>query len=376
MSATTWTINDTNPVQIIPPVGYETATQISNLDLVNSIVLSDDTTLSGITLPPGSSIEWDPHKGLWIHVATAGTSVQVNVVDNEGLFTNGQAVASALITSGLANQIASSISLSGAPPIDSNTSLFNYRNTGIAAASGSTQVMIYKVPGVSKYQSVTIWGVDESNNDNYRRVDIWWGVQTADASTLYVYNDESFVIGDQGTMGSGYLGAYGTYQTSTKHQDMWVIVYGNASISGTLHFACVGSYKTISAPKYIFRSADMNNTGFTPVPTTYGTGTDGYATIRWYVGTGTIPNNTTVIWRPTCKNGKGILTVAADGASGTFFVAVQDQASGQTIGAGVTLATGTNMTYTLTLPSRPISLYLTALTNVLGIHASFLYEPS
>ena len=266
MSAQTWTITDSNPVQLIPHGGYDSITTIANIDTKNSIILSEDTTLSGVTLTAGSSIGWDPGKALFARLDPSlpvGTVVSVNVIQNGGQWYNGQSVANALLSSGLATQIsnaivtsgltaaaiAANISVSGAPPIDVNAIIVSVSGVTVPQFTNGTSYGPYNV---STYQSLFVEALEVTTvfgttPPGIRRIQLLWSLldgTLVDIDSFWL-TDNNSLVNNTGTA---------SMRVSVKAPRVTINVSQNAGATTTYNLVAIGSYKAVSVTKYSFQS--------------------------------------------------------------------------------------------------------------------------
>lgn len=115
------------------------------------------TATSGMPLPPQSTKRWESGDPCFA-ICASGETATINVSDNAGELNNPAAVAGQILTQGLAGSIASAITLSGVPIIDSPTQL--YDDTQIVASNNFPNDT--GLIDVSRYQTVT-FSVQETN---------------------------------------------------------------------------------------------------------------------------------------------------------------------------------------------------------------------
>lgn len=306
----------------------------------------------GVELTPGSSQPWPAGKPLH---AWASSTADLFVTDGLDAGTNPGAIASAILAQGLAAQIASQIALSGAPPIDVNTVILNYTGTSVAG----TDVLLDPLD-VSRYQSlsVRVSEVDTATGAPVaRQVEMDW----LDTSGTYQRDTDGFAV--TGTNNSPFadLGIYATYQTPVRGPDLQIRLRGNSKAGTTLHVQVMGSFKSLSSPRYVLRSGYWNSAGG---DTFTGKGFDNYAGF-WLANT---PGNTTRNFWPPVKSGQAEFTWDAQGPGGAGVqVAVQDldsgivlYNSGQQVASGAAGSTGAVVpqTVSLVIPNRPIQFWV------------------
>jgi hypothetical protein len=307
---------DTYPITDVIPnyIGQTTDTVIIvNVDPANTVYLSDTaTTQKGFPLDPGSTLSWDAGRPLYAYLTDATKPASIVLTKNQGQYTSTKAIATALLQSGLASQIAADIQLKGAPPIDPLATIF----TDVHPVAGGAAYNSAWI-NVGGYQSIT-FRIAEETGTVYasplpRRVTLWW----SDSSGGIPFAEEAFFISDTNGGAFGSLTAFTTYRTSVK--DAWVQIQWEATArAATLKTWLTGSYKTLSRPEYTLQS------GYDGVPAgwgEYGNGLDRLAAV--YTSTQPFTNNQAYWVYPSVSAGAGYrsLVVAQTGsipAGGTF----------------------------------------------------------
>lgn len=358
MSVSTYVVTGTSPVQVHND-GYPETTTVYNKDTANTVYLLEypQGFSTGFPLGPGSTITWDKGKALYLCCDNAATTINVVVADNGGTLTDAGAIAGQIIAQGLATDIATQISLTGAPPIDVNTIIKN-----IAFTTNTTSTYSIDVPNVEQYQSVTIWAVDEGNASLRRDISVQHGVLSG--AVLALYYDEGFGIVDQGP-GSGYLGGYTTYRTSTKQQDLRVNV-GPSGAATTVHFIVTGSYKAVDRPEYINRSPiDPPSAGVSNIrPSQVG--------VKY-----TAPAAGSYAWTGApCKNGPAVLVVTSVGAGSTAVVLYSPTPTySQNLNMSVSSTGNVAQSTEVKLPAYPLGIFLTVTGVVSSCVVTVIFDP-
>ena len=165
---TPYVVNSVSPVKVLASGSVQT---VYNSDVVNQVFLSDwPTPLGGFPLNPGSTLQWDSGKDLYLSVV-AGVAVTVYVLPNGGQLTDASAIAGAIIAQGLAQDIADKIAIEGAPSID--VPMYTQISSNMA---GNTTQVISNVIDSSKYGAIdiTIWDERNADFDTLRLCQIRW----------------------------------------------------------------------------------------------------------------------------------------------------------------------------------------------------------
>src|SRR4030042_1826862 len=119
MAATNWTINGDSPTPVTEfALPYDLF--LYNADPDNAVYLDDTrgmSAASGAILPPLSTKVWEAGDPCFA-ICGAGLTARLNVSKNSGDLQNPAAIATSILTQGLAQQIATNIKLLGVPPID------------------------------------------------------------------------------------------------------------------------------------------------------------------------------------------------------------------------------------------------------------------
>lgn len=110
----------------IYPAARQKACVVKNVgtDMVYLSSQSIATSYEGHELGAGSSIIWDAEQALW---AYCPSTTSISVIENSGNLFDAQAIANEIVTGGLAQEIAQQISITGAPPINSQVMLYSGR---------------------------------------------------------------------------------------------------------------------------------------------------------------------------------------------------------------------------------------------------------
>lgn len=148
-----------------------------------TVYLGDDPPLNptdGIPLSAGSVIPWDADQALY---AVCPTSTTISTSSNTGVPFDAGAVAAQILDQGLATDIANAISITGAPPIDTNKLLVTLQN--LINGTGPSSALI----DVSSYQSINIAATALADPSINVRVDVNW----CDSTGVVIFRENFFV---------------------------------------------------------------------------------------------------------------------------------------------------------------------------------------
>lgn len=258
----------------IDPGGFRAGATVKNVGSQIAYLGTDSTVtpVNGYALSAGSSVIWDAQRPLWGLAEPAGPTT-VSVYENIGNLFDASAIAQALLSGGLANQIASAISISGAPPIDVNAILLDTTLACTAAGSVTTAAI-----DVTKYQSVTLWIQDAGQlmplgaNRN-RAVYLVWSTPGASLGS------EAFGLTDQGSAVTS-VPTYGLYRAPVRGATLQVAVYGNGLGNSNVRLIVVGSYKALSKSTYMLSEGQFQLVTGTGAPANVlGSAEQGFASV-------------------------------------------------------------------------------------------------
>lgn len=324
---TNYTIGSSAPTQLFLPKNHDCF--IYNTSTTVTVYLDSyqgGTVASGMPLPPQSSKTW--LAGDYCYAITSGTDVGIlNVTDNAGDVVNPAAIASSLLTSGLAAQIAANIAVSGAPPIDAFASIGTF-NQAISNTSQSP------VLDMRKYQSLFI-SILKGNLVGCL-VTIDW---LSDAlGTVFIEEDAFYVA-------KGFITQYSQLAKGPFAQ----ITITSTSGAGTLN--AFGSYKALQNSFYQGAGGGPITGGIE-----HGAGTASFQ--EWE---GTVPVGNTWLWEPGIIAGPSILTLRI--TSGTVTPILRGTAeisSNMIIVADTGFASVTTKQYNFNMPPAQVELSLAA----------------
>jgi hypothetical protein len=197
----------------------------------------------------------------------------------------------------LAQEIATNISVSGAPPIDAMKIIHTSTYT-----TGAGGVFVGPID-TSGYQSVTVLIREDNGNIAIppipRAVTCRFG---------WVGNDR---VTDEfcGTDDSAPTGAYETsYRCPVRGPVLYLGLSPTSVVGTSLTITVMGSYKTITTPGYVHRSAVWGISG----AVTSGNAVDNFASASW----SSVPTLVPIADYPPSKNGNAQITCRARGTSG------------------------------------------------------------
>lgn len=216
--------------------------QTGDSSLINTgsdtIYVSDSQVLTAETgqpIAPGSTLIWEnTQEQLWAWCATTSTLM---VSTNAGSGVDAGGIAQQLIAQGLANDIASAISLQGVPPIDRPTTLLQDTR---AVASG-TQV-IFPIIDASSYASL-MFGYGETGvsgaGTQVRFIQFAW---YADAAGTLAIGADAVLPSVDGGQALGQIAVRGPYVQ---------IIYNAVAtaVSSTCTITVDGSFRSLAAKR-------------------------------------------------------------------------------------------------------------------------------
>lgn len=342
--------------------GYSKTTTLRNIG-AKTVYLDSAITVnpsSSYPLGPGATLQWDAGQALYVVCATGDTSTLVTVQNSGNLF-DPVSIGDALLTGGLAAQIAANIAVTGAPPIDVQTVLMD---TVFSGNSGSF------VLDTSAYQSVVISVTTTATpTGTTPRItpvcQVGWSTDGTLDPTKFVAID-TFVASDNNNQSPAYpTTAYvcGVRSAFMRFNALYAAI-------ADVHVVVVGSYKTVNLPRYTNRSAYSpvlaGGTGLTA----NGTGDDGYSAIQ--VAASSAAGSCQ--WFPSTKSGEAKFVYSANnstGVAGTLRSVVQlaDDLNNILWDDVVTVPANTSFTrqQTLILPNHPLKCVMLWTNNSLNV---------
>lgn len=238
-------------------------TTIYNVGTSTVYVTATPTTTGGFPLNAGDSLSWDPGSALYVYSTVAG-KVYVSAEGHE--YTSAQAIASQIMTAGLADSIAERIQVRGAPPIDKLTSLAT--TTFPPPFTGNPSILI----SVAEWQSVVVRISEDVSAagtvpTKHRTVILSWR-DDADFLTLY---SETFLLSDANNNPLGGFAFYNTFTASVKSPKLRITILDDGPpLSTGVGLVVFGSYKSQEQSRYMCISAYPN----AGLATVVGNGTD------------------------------------------------------------------------------------------------------
>jgi len=193
---------------------------------------------AGQPLTPGSSLGWDADRSLYMTCPTSGT---VTITENSGTLMDAGAIASQIISQGLADDIASAIYISGIPPVDRYTLV---QDTGVVTGTYFSPMI-----DVTGYQSMNVVYQNGATIANPGNISITWYAAPTFLLADVIGFDDFFVgtgiltnlsvpirgpfyqVNFFGGAGGGQMKSYGSYKAV---QDEYFIGLGSASANGTV----------------------------------------------------------------------------------------------------------------------------------------------
>ena len=149
----TQTVAVTSRCLPVYPAGLQPALNIKNAGPNTVYLDSQNGVATGYPLSIGSSIVWDAGKPLYLSCAPAELAT-VYITDNAGSLFDASAVASQILTQGLAAQVATQILATGVQVVDSVTTYLEPRAFALPLAG--TQVTLINTTDTSKIQTLLI----------------------------------------------------------------------------------------------------------------------------------------------------------------------------------------------------------------------------
>lgn len=306
------------------------------------------TPSSGFPVPPLSTKIWSSGDDLY---AISDSTAILNVSDNAGDVANPQAIATSLITSGLAGAIAAAITLSGVPVIDNLATLDNPTFTGS---------YVGPVVDTSRYQSVNVL-VYKGTPASVGQIEIKWFDSTG---ALFLGHDVGYW--SDGTPGTP-VAIYGVPVRGAKMQVNFTPVN---PLSAGIVAVVYASYKVL--PKANFRTYG-SGIAFGGTGGTSEGGAQDWGYMTW---SGTVPISTTWEWHPDVIAGPAQLTTRFVTASANVSPIALYNNGGFALGlstiyneVGLTPANGFTENTQLLLP--PVGLIYRIVNNSATVPAAF-----
>lgn len=325
---------------------------IVNEDTSDTVYL--DTTrgityTSGMPLPPQSTKRWEKGDPCFA-ICAPGQTANINVSDNAGELNNPAAVASQILTQGLATQIASAINLQGVPAIDQPTTLLSgtYTHTGGPVFNSPTL-------DTSKYQSIAL---SIRNNEpsasggpaqRFTLVILFWYM-----NGMFVASDAFHVMGDNNNTGNIWAQAYARIPV---RGNQCILQLTNGAATGNTTYSLTGSYRAVNAIDSYLGSGYW---GISGIGQAQGLGFDGAVN---YTFPATVANGSVWDEYPPVVGGQCTITLASNNAGPANGVDLQlfDQETSANYGGwhALVIAAATNYQQNIVLPfGRPIGWFL------------------
>lgn len=301
MSANQYLVSDVAPITVHNS-DYPYTTMVFNSSTKDTLYLSENPNNNGFPLSPGSSISWDSGKALYLYV-NSGVSLYATVVDNGGNLTD-------------AGAIAAQIQISGAPPVDPMTILYEGQLTSIITGVSTPSI------DTSKYQSISVFistdtGALATDPQDFEDITLTWSINNSsidiDNFRAYDSNNNTIILG-VGSTTTDYIGGC-TYICATKGPSLILSTFGSTN-GATITIRIVGSYKTVNTPHYTQHS----NYGAIPQ---FGMSenSNGYNKVALYNGNKIAG---TSVFYPTIYNGNATLFVFAATVTALVNVVISD----------------------------------------------------
>lgn len=231
-------------------------------------VAGNPATNNGFPLEKGDTITWDLGSALYIYSDAPG-KVFVSPEGHE--YTSANAIAAEIIDAGLADDIAASIQLRGAPPIDRMERI--HAQVIIPPYVAGTIVDL----DVSEYQSVII-RISESVSaagtapTSYRTMQLQW----RDPTNVFTVFSETFLSCDDNAEPSGQANYYTVLVTDVRSPILRIKMLNDGpALSVAIGVNVFGSYKSREGSRYQCVNPYAGKGGFT----IYGNGHDKMVTI-------------------------------------------------------------------------------------------------
>ena len=148
MPPQTFDVNGNVPVAVSAAPLAEALT-VLNMAIDAVIYLSAEPGNRGFPLSPGSTMTWDAGQSLYV-TTDDGKAARIGVVFNGGQIIDSRALAQQIVAAGLADEIATKISVAGVPVIDRAKNIVNASGT-FTGSTGLTDGFI----DVTGYSSIT-----------------------------------------------------------------------------------------------------------------------------------------------------------------------------------------------------------------------------
>ncbi|HXK36327.1 MAG TPA: hypothetical protein VJ553_02000 [Candidatus Paceibacterota bacterium] len=258
MAATNWTINGDSPTPVAEfALPYDLF--LYNADPANAVYLDDTRGMlasSGAILPPLSTKIWKAGDPCFA-ICDAGLTARVNASKNSGDLQNPAAIATSILTQGLASQIASAINLQGVPSIDKLTLLLDETYDQDGAAHISAQI------DVSQYASLvySFYANDPATNavppDPGSNIGFFWYDSTG---TVPIAQDFVVAYGDNNLF-TGFEKTRGRFKVQAPTYKSVLQTYNRPG--GTVRLLVYGSYRVNSRNELYSLSGYYQNTAAT-----------------------------------------------------------------------------------------------------------------
>lgn len=352
-TATAYTVWDSSPTAVFPNPQdrdyfiYNNGSTTVYLDSYPSVLPS-----TGMPLPPSSSKVWLQGSPCYA-IADVGMSGKINVSENAGDVVNPAAVATSLLTSGLAQQIASAIYVTGTPPVDKYTLI---SDSGIFSGGAG---YFSPVINTSGYQSVAV----TFSNGFPTKINIgecsitWYSDPAAPVTAIIGYDDLVF---GTGSLTQAILPVRGPYYT--------INVTG---ATGGGRVITYGSYRSINSAYYNGLGAGAAGNG----------NVDGSGSQCVQTWSGNIPASTTWTWQPDTVAGRAHLTMRwTTAGTVTMLVRVPTNIYSLTTylspGSSIAVVSGQTDQYDLTLPPVPLEISIANISSsaTLNMRATLVNE--
>lgn len=322
-----YTITGSVPIQMWPAGNSESLT-LTNASSTDSVYLSDTPTVGGYPVGPGSSLTWDRSRPLFAS-CDDGKTVELLVLANSGPLFSSSAIASSIMSAGLAEAIANQITLNGVPPI--NTMFLLADQFTSLSAGQPLEVLI----DTTRYSSILVMVYDDATTAQYRECAIDWGDIR-----------HGFVTASRAYSGPDVGGRHATYWAPVMGIAAGVNI-GPAANTSTVTVLVFGLMKDADKPRYQLTTSAASS----PPPTgsiVYDN-QDGMIGLKW----ASAPPLGWHAWYPSVHNGR-YRFIADTGAGGGMLFTVIDALSDMPISQIAAIAASSSYVVELVVPARPI----------------------
>lgn len=236
---TPYVVTSSNPVQVTT-AAMNTVVTVYNSSTTDVLYLgSDGNPLGAFPLNPGSTLQWDASKALYLSVQ--GTKpVTAYVLPNGGQLTDATAIATAILNQGLANQIAQAVSAQGVPPSNPHTALINSSQPIALNAS-----MVLPTINVTKYQCVLLQVSDLQTVTTASPTPRFIICDWMDDSGAFILTSDQFMITDTNNAPFGGLQVYTEYTLPCRSNQLRLTV-GPGRASTDININAYGGYLNIT----------------------------------------------------------------------------------------------------------------------------------